>query len=139
MSTIHAIRLKPGDDLKGKLQQFAQSQAIAAGFILTAVGSLTQVALRFASQPTSKILLGRFEIVSLVGTISCHGMHLHLAVSDPEGQTLGGHLDHASLVYTTAEVVIGTAPGLVFRRTLDPETSFRELNIEQAKGQGLTN
>lgn len=34
-----------------------------------------------------------------------------------------------SLVYTTAEIVLGDASSLVFTRTVDPETTYYELNV----------
>jgi hypothetical protein len=34
----------------------------------------------------------RFEIVSLTGTLSRHGAHLHVAVADFQGNVVGGHL-----------------------------------------------
>lgn len=34
----------------------------------------------------------RFEIVSLTGTLSRHGAHLHIAIADFQGNVVGGHL-----------------------------------------------
>jgi uncharacterized protein len=39
---------------------------------------------------------GPFEIVSLVGTIAINGPHIHIALSDGNGTTLGGHLPSLS-------------------------------------------
>jgi hypothetical protein len=50
---------------------------------------------------------GKHEIVSLVGTLALDGDHLHIAVSDSTGRTIGGHLMEGSLVYTTAEIAVG--------------------------------
>ena len=70
----------------------------------------------------------RFEVVSLVGTLSPDGLHLHASLGDEEGEVRGGHLVRA-IVHTTAEIVIGDAPALVFSRDLDPRTGFKELVI----------
>ena len=123
------LRLSPGEDLKGSLQQFVQNQSLAAGCILTAVGSLQQASLRFAGQDAATLLTGRFEIVSLVGTLSMEGLHLHMAIADAQGTTLGGHVMPGCLIYTTAEIVIGSLAGLTFRRVHDPETGYRELSV----------
>ena len=48
----------------------------------------------------------RFEIVSVVGTISCEGAHIHLGLADATGAGVGGHLISAT-VFTTAEIVLG--------------------------------
>ena len=34
----------------------------------------------------------RFEIVSLTGTLSRHGCHLHLSIADFQGNVVGGHV-----------------------------------------------
>src|SRR4028119_367783 len=106
---IIAIRLKPNEDLKESLKTFVKQNNIQSGFILTAVGSLKQATLRFASQDNYQVFDERFEIVSLVGTLSTHGIHLHISLSDKNGETLGGHLVEGCIIYTTAEIVIGTS------------------------------
>ncbi|MDY7022119.1 MAG: PPC domain-containing DNA-binding protein [Cyanobacteriota bacterium] len=123
------LRLKPNQDLKLSLQEIATIEQIQAGFILTAVGSLQQAKLRFAGQDESVCLSGRFEIVSLVGTLSREGIHLHIALADHQGKTIGGHLQTGCIIYTTAEIVIGIVPGYIFRRTPDTETGYLELEI----------
>lgn len=133
---IFACRLKPDQDLRQSLKQFAIAHQIQAGVILTAVGSLKQAGLRFANQPQAAILTGPFELLSLAGTLSIHGMHLHLALADTVGQTLGGHLSQGCLIYTTAEIVIGEAPDWIFNRTLDQQTGFLELEILPRSPQG---
>lgn len=88
----YALRLRPGQDLKQELAAFVAAHQIRAGAVLTCVGSLTEVVLRLANQPDATTYRGHFEIVSLAGTLSTAGSHLHLAVADATGRTLGGHL-----------------------------------------------
>jgi uncharacterized protein len=126
---ILAVRLLPDQDLKLSLRAIATNHSLQAGFILTAVGSLKQAKIRFANQPNSTLIEDKFEIVSLVGTLSIHGVHLHISLADGNGQLIGGHLDDECLIYTTAEIVIGSASGLIFTRQMDPQTGFQELNI----------
>ena len=127
---IFAIRLRPGQALKDSLRSFIAQNNIQSGFILTAVGSLKQASLRFANRPNSQILDEKFEIVSLVGTLSTHGMHLHISLSNKNGQTIGGHLLDGCIIYTTAEIVIGTSEDFIFLRTLDEKTGYKELEIQ---------
>ena len=69
----------------------------------------------------------RFEIVSMVGTFSRDGgCHLHLSLSDAEGNTIGGHCIDGD-VFTTVELVLGTADGIEFSRQQDEKTGYREL------------
>jgi predicted DNA-binding protein with PD1-like motif len=127
---IFALRLKPNQDLKESLKNFVTSNNIEAGFILTTVGSLKQATLRFANQNDSKVLHDKFEIVSLVGTLSTHGIHLHISISDKDGKTIGGHLEKGCLIYTTAEIVIGVSEDFIFVRTVDENTGYKELEIQ---------
>ncbi len=127
---IFAIRLKPDEDLKQSLKVFVEENNIEAGFIVTAVGSLKQASLRFANQDESQVFVEKFEIVSLVGMLSTHGSHLHLCLSDKDGQTIGGHLVNGCIIYTTAEIVIGTSEHFIFLRKVDETTGYQELEIQ---------
>ncbi len=125
-----AIRLKPHQDLKKELIAFAEQNKIKAGLIITCVGSLVQVNLRFANHEHGTLLTGHFEILSLVGTFSTTSSHLHISVADSEGKTWGGHLLDDSFIYTTAEVVIGELTDLEFDRTLDSTYGYKELSVK---------
>ena len=133
--TIHAIRLCPGQDLRKEIERYVEAQNIQAGWLVTCVGSLTQTHMRFANQPAGKLFTGYFEIVSLVGTVSINGCHLHLSVSNHMGYTTGGHLLYENLVYTTVEIIIGTSSCLKFTRKADADTGWKELHIEKSEGE----
>ncbi|BAY48156.1 UDP-N-acetylglucosamine pyrophosphorylase [Scytonema sp. HK-05] len=126
---IFAFRLKPDEDLKQSLKNFTLQENIKAGFILTAIGSLKVATIRFANQDTSTVLSDKFEILSLNGTIATTGVHLHIAISDKQGKTIGGHLDDGCIIYTTAEIVIGISEEYTFLRTPDQQTGYKELEI----------
>ena len=127
----HAFRLLPGQDLRQQIEAYVRYHAIEAGWIATCVGSLTQAHLRFANQEEGTLVSGHFEIVSLTGTVSVHGVHLHVCISDSSGKTIGGHLLEGSLVYTTAEVVLGESREWVFRREADGSTPWKELQVQK--------
>ena len=91
-TNTYAFRLKPGQDLKLELEKIVKEKNIAAGWVATCVGSLTNYNIRFANQPNGATGIGHFEIVSLVGTLSTNGSHIHISVSDSSGATIGGHL-----------------------------------------------
>ncbi len=124
-----ALRLRPNHDLKQELVAFAMRESLQAGFVLTCVGSLRRAALRLADRSETTVYDAKFEILSLVGTLSPDGPHLHVALSDGEGRTIGGHLQDGSLIYTTAEIVVGELDDLMFSRPIDPETTYDELFI----------
>ena len=126
---IFALRLHPGQDLKKSLFEFVNNQNILAGYVITCVGSLQQACIRYAGRSEAVINHERFEIVSLTGTLCPDGLHLHISLADSEGQVTGGHLMDENLIYTTAEIAIGNAAGIEFKRRQDEATGYKELNI----------
>lgn len=126
----HVIRLTPGQDLKQEIQKFVDDNDIKAGWISCCVGSLTRYEIRFANQAIGNKGNGYFEIVSLVGTVSMNGSHLHICISDDTGKTIGGHIMGGCLVYTTAEIVVLCSLNLEFHREVDPATGWKELQVK---------
>jgi uncharacterized protein len=128
---VYALRLRPNQDLKQEIVAFAKAHHIQAGYIVTCVGSLKKANLRLANRPEATTWDDKFEIVSLVGTLSAaSGVHLHAAISDGTGKTIGGHLMDGNLIYTTAEIVIGEILDVTFARRLDSLTTYNELSVE---------
>lgn len=134
---MYAMRLKPGQDLRFEVEKFAHDNNIQSGCIVSCVGSLSHVNLRMADATPEnkeyKNMEGTFEIVSLVGTVSTQGYHLHMAVSDEKGQVTGGHLTEDNIVHTTAEIVIFEDETVTYNRELDDQTGFPELVIKSKK------
>ncbi len=128
---IHPLRLLPGHDLRQQLQAYVQQHQLQAAFVITCCGSLTRYHLRFADQPAGQAAQGHFEIVSLTGTLSIHGLHLHMSVADEQGRTIGGHVLEGNIVYTTAEIVLGESEAHVFTREKDGSTAWEELQIRK--------
>ena len=129
----HILRLGFDEDLRSSLERYVANHQLTAGFVITAVGSLRQAVLRFADQSGGTTLSGKYEIVSLAGTLSAGGVHLHIARSDAHGQTIGGHHLRGCEVYTTVELVIGVVVELRFDRETDPQTGFRDLVIHDVE------
>ena len=123
------LRLKPGDDLRLALEAWMGEQLEQAGCLISAVGSLSLAQLRLAGASEITAIQGELEILSLSGTLSPDGAHLHIAIANSRGTVIGGHLCAGSLVRTTAELVIGLLPEWRFRRELDPVTGYTELQI----------
>lgn len=137
--TVHAVRLEPGQEIKSALLEFVRSRGLRAAFVMTCVGSVTSATLRLANATASNrneivTIDKRCEIVSLVGTFDAEGgCHLHASLSDEAGVTVGGHVMEMT-VFTTAELVLGEATGLVFGRTMDDRTGFPELSVHARGG-----
>jgi uncharacterized protein len=131
-----ALRLHPGEDLRLELEKRTRTFGLRAGCVLACVGSLERAQLRLAGADGALELAGPLEIVSLVGTLSSDGAHLHVALADREGRVHGGHLLAGSSIHTTAEIVLGELEDLVFARERDGATGWRELVIrERGSGQ----
>ncbi|XP_077867232.1 bifunctional protein GlmU-like [Saccoglossus kowalevskii] len=133
----YALRLGPGEEIFSTLMKFVDENQLDSAFIVTCVGSVTRAKIRLAhatAEETNKILEldDKFEIVSLVGTLSAGG-HLHISLSDRKGAVIGGHVLGDLKVFTTAEIVIGQLSSTVFTREMDTRTGFGELVIKQRK------
>jgi hypothetical protein len=128
-----AIRLTPGVDLKAELARLTQAQELRAGCILSCVGSLSRARLRMPGGAGDAEVVMTFaepmEIVSLAGTLSPEGLHVHISLSRRDGSCVGGHLMPGSIVHTTAELVIGELSDVEFHRPLDPATGYNELDV----------
>ena len=123
------LRLQPGADLRRALEAWMEEQEEQAGCVISAVGSLSPAQLRLAGAAEATAIQGELEILSLSGTLSPDGAHLHLAIAGSSGAVIGGHLCAGSLVRTTAELVLGLLPQWRFCRELDPATGYAELQI----------
>lgn len=133
---IEVLRLSPGDDLRRSLEQamgrFVAGQPVTAACVLSVVGSLSQAVLRFAQREEGSCIDGPLELLTLSGTLSPDGAHLHASVADASGHVLGGHVMAGCRVRTTAEIVLGLLPQWHFSRQTDPRTGYLELVARHA-------
>ena len=126
----HTFRLKPQEDLFDSVEGFVKKNHIEAGCVLSSVGSLTHATLRLANRETYNQYEGHFEIVSMTGTVSIHGSHIHIAISDGDGITTGGHLVSGCKIYTTAEIVLLELDDVVYKRELyENDSGYEELAV----------
>lgn len=124
------FRLKPRQDLFNEIEAVVAERNIEAGCVLSAVGSLTHVTLRLANREYFSEYDGHFEVVSMTGTVSAHGSHLHISISDGDGQTIGGHLVPGCKIYTTAEMVLGIFDDVVYKREHAEDSGYEELTVK---------
>ncbi len=110
-------------------KSFVKDARIEAGCVLSGVGSLTHVTLRLANREFYSDYDGHFEIVSLTGTVSLYGSHLHISASDEDGKTIGGHLVPGCKIYTTAEIVLVVFEDLVYKREFAEDSGYEELAV----------
>jgi len=124
------LRLAPGQDLRLAIEAVLGSHT--AAFVVQGIGSLSVAQLRYAGMDQPTALHGDLEILTLAGSIAPDGAHLHMAVSDAQGQVRGGHVGVGCIVRTTAEILLAVLPDHAFSRELDESGSgFRELVVRQ--------
>ena len=130
---IHTFRLKTGEKLKESLNNYSKKKNLSAAIILSVVGGAKEASIRMPgatpNKQTIKKIKGDFEVVSIEGTLSKHGCHIHISLSDKNGQVVGGHLKEM-VVRVTAEVSLLSLNDRKFLRELDEETGFKEVSIK---------
>ncbi|MEM5327052.1 PPC domain-containing DNA-binding protein [Paraburkholderia sp. JHI2823] len=126
------VRLSPGDDLRVAVEGLLNRYASQAAFVIQGIGSLGAAQLRFAGAESPAELRGDLEILTLAGSVSPDGAHLHMAVSDAQGRVFGGHVARGCVVRTTVELLLVLLPDHRFSRAPDPLTGYAELQIHQA-------
>jgi predicted DNA-binding protein with PD1-like motif len=130
MSTFPSLlplRLPPQADLRRALEGALLEHGAGAAFVVSGIGSLVDPVLRFADAAAGVTLPGSFEILTLSGSLSANGAHLHMSVSDAAGRVFGGHVVYGNTVRTTAEVLLMLVPGWELGRAPDPLTGYDEL------------
>ena len=128
--SFYFLKLSPGEDVRQTLFSFCKFNSIAAGSILSSVGSLKKVKLRKANSDSFYDVESPHEILTLSGLVSIDGVHVHVSVADKEARVFGGHLSEGNIVFTTVELVIASFPSIQFAREFDPATGFKELSIQ---------
>ena len=100
------LKLAPGSDLRLSLEELAQRDGIS-GFVLGVVGNLTKASFQCPGQAEPTVLEGDLEVITLNGTFSPEGVHLHLSLSDGACQVWGGHLEPGTIVQKGVDLLIG--------------------------------
>lgn len=123
------LRLSPGADLRRALEDAVRAQGLGPAFVLGGIGSLAQARIRFAGLAEETAFNEDLEILSLSGSLSPDGAHLHMAVADAKGQVYGGHAGYGNIIRTTAEILVLPLPDWLLSRELDTATGFKELLV----------
>lgn len=121
---LQPLRLSPGVDLRRALEEIG-----GCAFVVAGIGSLIDARLRYAGEPGETAVAGPLEILTLSGSLTPAGVHLHMSVSDARGQVHGGHVGYGNVVRTTAEILLAPLPDEALTRELDPATGFTELVV----------
>lgn len=127
---MYIFRLHRGDDLKQSILEFCKMNNINSGIMACAVGCCSKVRFRLAGAESFYEDERDYEIVSIMGTISKDGVHIHISFADDTGKVVGGHLSDGCIINTTCEVSIIETNKYKLSREYDEETCYKELVIE---------
>lgn len=130
----YPLRLSPGDDLRAPVEADLHRHAWRAAFVVQGIGSLSVAQLRFAGADAPTEIRGDLEILTVAGSVSPDGAHLHMSIADARGHVLGGHVAPGCTIRTTAELLLAVLPEHEFGREVDANTGFMELVIRSAPG-----
>ena len=128
---MHIFRLHRGDDLKKSIIKYCSENNINSGIMACAVGCCSKVRFRLAGAEDFFEDEADYEIVSITGTISKDGVHIHICFGDLTGKVVGGHLSEGCIINTTCEVAIIEINDYKLSREYDEETCYKELVIER--------
>lgn len=128
------VRLDKGEELVAKLKSVARKENIKCASI-TAIGAVENFSVSVFDVDKkayrSNDFIGKFEIVSLLGTVSeMDGepyLHLHMSAGREDGSVFGGHLTRAR-ISPTCEVVIQIIDGTV-NRVFDESTGLNTIKF----------
>lgn len=125
----------PGDDLRSTLETLARRAFPDGAFVVCGIGSLGDVRLRYAGVDEAARHAGDHEILTLSGTVTPQGAHLHMSVASATGEVHGGHVVAGNRVRTTVEVLLVATPGWRLSRAPDEATGHPELTLHETAGR----
>ena len=126
------IRLTRNKDLRKGIEEYCQYHGISAAAVVGCAGCVLKTRIRLADGKTVKDFPGEREIVSLSGTVSEDGSHIHISLADGQGSVIGGHLSYETVINTTAEIImLDLTDDYRLTREYDPQTGYAELVIRE--------
>lgn len=130
----YAVRLERGADLKLSIEMICRENGFDTAVVLSGVGCVYHAKFRRAKATAFFEKEEDYEIVSLNGTVSKGKAHIHIALADDSGATIGGHLMEGCLINTTCELVLGILEEYSSERLFDEKTGYDEIVFRKKVG-----
>ena len=141
----YVFRIDKGEEIVSSMTQVLDNDGIKAGVVVSGIGGVDKVVLRFFDLKTKKYVdkefVGQFEMTTLSGNISeLDGksfLHLHITLGDSDYNVFGGHLGSAT-VGITSEIIVNTFSRKVagtsektagIARKLNPGLGINEIDL----------
>ena len=123
----HFIALQRGDEIMSSLEEYCLKNNIQTASI-SGIGAVSEITVGAYNMQTktfaNQTYRGNYEVSSLLGNISILDgkaiAHLHIVISDAQGQCIGGHLQ-SGIISVTGELVLDVCNTPIVRQ-FDEET-----------------
>ena len=139
------LKIESGQPLLGKLVEFARAVSLRHAVVVSAVGSVRDVAFRGikagAKLPITPPRMHRHEVAGPLELLGLTGnimpdeqgnpdCHLHVMAARSSGEVIGGHLFDAT-VFATCEVVLSELEGEGLERHLSKHGGIPTVFIQE--------
>lgn len=143
------IKIKPGEKIVARLEEFARLKQVQNAVIISAVGSVSQAHFRGiksgAKRPITEprmrqhLIDGPLELLGLEGNLiaSEQGVidcHLHVLLGRSSGEVLGGHLFDAE-VFASCEILLTEMLVIGVERHISKTSGTPTIFIAEEDGQ----
>jgi len=151
LSEVYFTRLQPGEDLFVGIAEFCQKNKLERAVILSAIGSLCDVAFRDlktgielpvnVDKTNLMQTYGPFELLTLEGNVvplvgefgnlkeGDLVLHLHCTLGTAYGSLFGGHL-FAATVFTTTEIFLAKVKDSQVKKKRSVVTGLTEMRAD---------
>lgn len=129
------LRFADGDDLFDGLVEFATSERVRAGAVVSGIGMLRAATLGYwnGREYEWAPIEGPMELVALHGSVAlaegAPSLHLHAGLADRAHRLHGGHLK-AATIGVVGEVLVEEFAGRTFGRPINEGLGLRTLDLE---------
>ncbi|KAI3382294.1 hypothetical protein SNEBB_011388 [Seison nebaliae] len=138
------LRLKPGTNVLDSIEEFMKCERAVCASIVTVVGSVSNIVLRFAGNRSDGMTIHRFgndeknetyEVIAMSGFFTPRSdpkCHIHCSISDKNGKMVGGHVMADMIVHTTLEIELHLMSDIYnIKREYCPMSTFNEMTFKQ--------
>jgi predicted DNA-binding protein with PD1-like motif len=121
VSKIHVLRVDPGEDVLGAVQEFIREAGVRQAVVLGGYGTLAAYHLHWVTHnriPTDNAFErgeGGIEILSMNGLVVEGKPHIHVTLSTQQG-AFGGHLEPGCTAYVLCELFFAEVEGVTLSR-----------------------
>ena len=121
ISKVHILRVDPGEDILGSVEQFIAEARLKQAVVLGGYGTMAAYHLHWVTHnriPTDNLFRkgeGGIEILAMNGLVVEGKPHIHVALATPEGG-FGGHLEPGCIAYVVCEIFLAEVEGISLTR-----------------------